>query len=89
MTSYKPISLTAATLTLSRKTHAGATVVVDRAAGSTVTLPAATGTGDKYKLVVKTTITSNSFKVQVADDDDVMTGTATFGQDSADTAVLF
>ncbi|PDT82929.1 hypothetical protein [Sinorhizobium sp. BJ1] len=89
MTSYKPISLTAATLTLSRKTHVGATVVVDRAAGSTVTLPAATGTGDKYKLVVKTTITSNSFKVQVADATDVMSGTATFGQDSADTAVLF
>jgi hypothetical protein len=87
--SFKPISLTASALTLTRDTHAGATILVDRAAGSTVTLPAASGTGDKYKLVVKTTITSNSFKVQVANATDVMTGTAIFGQDAADTAVLF
>ncbi|UTY50432.1 hypothetical protein [Sinorhizobium fredii] len=89
MQPFKPIALTAATLALALATHAGATVVVDRAAGSTVTLPAATGSGAKFKLVVKTTITSNSLIVKVANATDVMTGTALFGQDAADTAVLF
>ncbi|PDT39816.1 MULTISPECIES: hypothetical protein [Sinorhizobium] len=89
MTSYKPISATAATLSLTMKTHGGATVVADRAAGITMTLPAASGTGVKFKVVVKTTVTSNSLKVQSANATDVMTGTALFGQDSADTTVLF
>ncbi|WP_322883140.1 hypothetical protein U8C37_06905 [Sinorhizobium medicae] len=89
MQPFKPISLAAATLTLAMATHAGATVVVDRAAGSTVTLPAATGSGAKFKLVVKTTITSNSLIVKVANATDVLSGTALFGQDAADTAVLF
>ncbi|MEY9782277.1 hypothetical protein [Sinorhizobium fredii] len=89
MQPFKPIALTAATLALTLATHAGATVVVDRAAGSTVTLPAAIGSGAKFKLVVKTTITSNSLIVKVANATDVMTGTALFGQDAADTAVLF
>ncbi|MDX0250289.1 hypothetical protein GOC31_16395 [Sinorhizobium meliloti] len=89
MQPFKPIALTAATLALALATHAGATVVVDRAAGSTVTLPAATGSGAKFKLVVKTTITSNSLIVKVANATDVLTGSALFGQDAADTAVLF
>ncbi|MEY9328248.1 hypothetical protein [Sinorhizobium fredii] len=89
MNPFKPISLTAATLSLTMATHGGATVVVDRAAGTTITLPAASGSGVKFKVVVKTTITSNDLIIQVANATDVMTGTALFGQDSADTAVLF
>ncbi|MEY9782569.1 hypothetical protein [Sinorhizobium fredii] len=89
MTSFKPISATAATLSLTMATHGGATVVANRAAGITMTLPAASGTGVKFKVVVGTTVTSNSLKVQVANATDIMTGTATFGQDAADTAVLF
>jgi hypothetical protein len=89
MPSYKPISATAATLTLDRNTHSGATVVADRAAGITMTLPAASGTGDKYKVIVKTTITSNNLIVQVANATDVMTGSASFAQDAADTGVVF
>ncbi len=89
MQPLKPISATAATLALTLATHASTTVVANRAAGITMTLPAATGTGSKYKIVVGTTVTSNSLKVQVANATDVMTGTALFGQDAADTAVLF
>jgi len=89
MQPLKPISATAATLALTLATHASTTVVANRAAGITMTLPAATGTGAKYKIVVGTTVTSNSLKVQVANATDVMTGTALFGQDAADTAVLF
>lgn len=89
MTSYKPISATASTLSLTMATHGGATVVAHRAAGITMTLPAASGSGVKFKVVVGTTVTSNSLKVQVANATDVMTGTALFGQDAADTAVMF
>jgi len=41
-------------------TDANKTVLLDTAAGSVVTLPAATGTGNKYKFLVTTLATSNS-----------------------------
>ncbi|WP_037460680.1 hypothetical protein [Sinorhizobium fredii] len=89
MNPFKPISATAATLSLTLATHAGTTVVANRAAGITVTLPAATGTGAKYKVVVGTTVTSNNLIIQVANATDVMTGTASLAQDAADTGVTF
>lgn len=49
-------------------------VVVERAAGSTITLPAANGSGFRYTFVVGTTITSNSLILQAASADDVMAG---------------
>lgn len=82
--SLKPVTLSAATVTLSREVHSNTLLVVDRAAGVTATLPAATGTGDTYEFWVKTTITSNNFIVQVTGDD-TMTGTCLFLKDSADT----
>lgn len=44
------------------------------ASGSTVTLPAATGSGFKYKFMVGTTITSNDYIIQAASADDIMQG---------------
>lgn len=89
MPSYKPISATAATLAITRDTHADATIVASRAAGITMTLPAASGTGAKYRIVVGTTITSNNLIVQVANGTDVMSGSALVAQDAGDTAVVF
>jgi len=89
MTSYKPISATASTLSLTMATHGGATVVANRAAGITMTLPAASGSGVKFKVVIGTTVTSNSLIVKVANATDIMAGMATFAQDAADTAVSF
>ncbi|QRY69178.1 hypothetical protein JVX98_13235 [Ensifer sp. PDNC004] len=89
MPSLQPINVTAATLAVTRKTHAGATIVASRAAGITMTLPAATGTGAKFKVVVNTTITSNNLIIQVANGTDVMTGTALVAQDAGDTSVIF
>lgn len=86
---YQPINITAATLSLLAGTHGDATITANRAAGITFTLPAASGSGAYFRIVVGTTVTSNSLKVQVANATDVMTGTAIFGQDAADTAVLF
>src|SRR5207302_6420926 len=48
------------TLTLTAATHRGKTIAWDTLTGSVVTLPAATGTGDLYRLVVTVLATSNS-----------------------------
>lgn len=86
MTSYKPYSLTAATLTIDRKQHEGTVISLDRAAGSTVTLIAATGTGGVYEFVVGTTVTSNSDIIKVANSTDIMAGIAWQAADSGSTA---
>lgn len=84
---YAPINYTAsATLTAF---EAGTVITANAAAGMTLTLPAATGTGRRYEIVVGTTVTSNNLIVQVADATDVMAGTHIMAQDAADTAVTF
>lgn len=75
-----PISCTAATLSLTSALHAGRTVLLDRAAGIAVTLPVATGSGDKYRLFIKTTFTGAA-TVAVADATDYMIGVAALGID--------
>lgn len=50
------------------------TVKLDTAAGSVVTLPAATGSGIRFKFLVTVLATSNSHKVQVANAADFMIG---------------
>lgn len=87
MASYAPITITASATLDDR--HVGTTVNVSAAAGLTLTLPAATGTGRQFDIVIHTTVTSNNVIVQVANSTDVMQGTATFGQDAADTTVLW
>ena len=70
---YAPKTLTASkTLTPS---DAGTALVVNAAAGLTLTLPPATGSGYAYKVVIGTTVTSNSVVIQVVGDD-TMTGLA-------------
>jgi len=83
------VSATAATLTVTPADHAGRTVLLDRAAGQAVTLPAATGTGHIYHFFVKTTITSNTTTIKVADATDVMAGIASVANDSDASASLF
>lgn len=57
-------------------THAdaGKTIQLDTAAGTTITLPAAMGTGDEFWFVTSVIATSNNHKVQVANATDVMSG---------------
>jgi hypothetical protein len=83
------VSATAATLSATAAAHAGRTVLLDRAAGQAVTLPAATGTGNTYKFFVLTTITSNSTTIKVADATDVMSGMAIVANDGGATASIF
>lgn len=52
LAAFAPVAATAATLTVTRLAHANRTIVMDKSGGITITLPAATGTGDKYRFVV-------------------------------------
>lgn len=78
--SKSPIVLDVAAITVNADSHANIPLVFNRAAGVTVTLPAATGTGHSYKFFVNTSVTSNSYKIQVANATDIMQGLA-FGDD--------
>lgn len=74
MYALKPTIVTDATLTLNYSLHNDGIVVINRAAGCVVTLPAATGSGARFRVMVGTTITSNSFKLKVANASDTMAG---------------
>ena len=70
------VNLTAATLSLTAATHGERIVTVDKADGTAITLPAATGTGNRYKVVITTTITSNSTTIKAASASDSFIGSA-------------
>lgn len=55
--------------------HGGRTVTLNALAGETLTLPAATGTGNVYRFVVTVTVTSNDYIIQVANATDEFVGT--------------
>lgn len=67
--------------------NSGSTTLLNLAAGSTVTLPAATGTGNIYNFVVSTTVSSNADKILAASSSDAIIGTA-IGE-NAGTAKVF
>jgi hypothetical protein len=83
------ISLTAATHTIPKLTAHDVCYVANRAAGITVTLPDATGSGQRIRIVVGTAITSNALIVAVPDANNVMCGIAHVAQDGGDTTVAF
>lgn len=72
------ISPQTASLTID-STYAGKIVALNVATGMTVTLPAATGTGNVYYFAVTTSVTSNSYIIKVANSSDVMGGVAIMG----------
>lgn len=82
------VSATASTLTVTPEDHSGRIIKLNRAAGITVTLPAATGTGNVYKFFVETTVTGD-YIIKVADNTDTMAGQAIILQDAGDTLVAF
>ena len=78
------VAVTAATLAVTAAAHAGRLVTLSRAAGIVVTLPAATGTGNPYKFMTITTVTSNDNIIKVTTTD-IFAGLALTAQDAADT----
>jgi hypothetical protein len=85
----KILSVTASTVTLTAADHAGKIIVLNRAAGVTVTLPASVGNGDVYTIVVGTSVTSNDDIVKVANTSDSMVGRAFVCQDGGNTVLGF
>lgn len=73
-TSLRLVSATTATLAVTAAAHDGKVIVLNRAAGVTATLPAATGSGAIFRFTVGTAVASNSNIIKVADGTDVMQG---------------
>lgn len=65
-----------ATLTLTVATHNGKTILLDTLAGSVITLPAAVGSGARFRFLVSVAPTSNFHQVKVANASDTMAGSA-------------
>lgn len=83
MPSYAPKNFTAsATL---NDSDAETILTVNAAAGLTLTLPAASGSGKKYMIYIGTTVTSNNVIIQVANASDVMAGLVVSAADGGDT----
>jgi hypothetical protein len=57
--SLKPIVLTT-NVTLDRDTHIDTLNIINAAGGFTITLPEATGSGDRYRFYVQTTLTASA-----------------------------
>lgn len=75
VSNYGINTITDATITLNAAAHAGRTIVINRAAGCTVTLPDAIGSGNVYNV---TTINDQTgdLVIQVPDGDNTMQGVA-------------
>jgi len=90
---FQPLTPSPVTITgddtITVEEHAGRLIRLSAAAGQAITLPAATGSGVKYRFLVATSITSNSTTIKAASADDSFVGMALLGQDSADTVVQF
>lgn len=67
-------TVTSSTVTITAASHAGHTIVLTRAAGIAATLPAATGTGNKYRFVLGATVTSNTTTIKAASASDAFCG---------------
>lgn len=71
-----PLSITGSSQILTVAAHDGIPLIVNRAAGCAITLPAATGSGACFRIWIGTTLTSGSFSVAVASGTDFMRGAA-------------
>lgn len=80
--------VTATTLDVTAADYAGRTVVLNRAAGQTITLPPATASGNTYRFFVLTTVTSNTTVIKVTGDD-TMAGMAIIANDTDASASIF
>ena len=80
------VDVTDATISLTAAAHANRIVTLNRAAGVTVTLPAATGTGDKYTVVIGTAATSNANIIETSATTEHMAGTAVAADDDTEGA---
>ena len=84
----KVVALTAST-TLTAADHAFKVITITAATGWALTLPAATGTGDVYKIFSLSDMSEGIGVIQVANATDTMTGGVTCRSDSSNAALFF
>jgi hypothetical protein len=84
---YGIVTVADATVTITDDAHVGQRVVFNRAAGVTATLPAATGSGNRYEFIGAVDATGNQI-IQVTGDD-TMAGVAYLGNDSAGASCFY
>ncbi len=77
------------TLTLTKALHDGKTIAWDTATGSVVTLPAATGTGAKFRLAATVLATSNSHRLLCAGTDEFVGAIGIVDTDTSDATIQF
>lgn len=85
----RSVNVTTAAVQLVSQTHANKVVTLNKADGVTLTLPVATGSGDVYRILVLTAITSVGAIIKVPDAASTMVGNAMVLQDGGDTMVGF
>lgn len=84
-----PVTTTAATLSLTAALHAGKTVVQNAVTGCAIALPAATGTGNFYRVIVKLTITSVGVVISATPLTDVFIGMAWVMSDNSQAVLAY
>lgn len=82
------VAITTSTFTVNAADHSDKPISLQLAAGITVTLPAATGSGAKFEFYVGITFTGSGI-VKVANATDVMNGFALQSQDAGATLQMF
>ena len=84
-----PVATTATSLTITAAAHANRTVVINSTAPIAITLPQATGTGNKYRFFVGVAATGTASTIKVANATDVMAGYAYAVTTTSDNAEAF
>lgn len=85
----KGINASGGTITITQALHDGKTILFDTAAGTVMTLPAATGTGAKFRCVVSILATSNSHVLQCVGTDMMQGACGIIDTDTADATIQF
>lgn len=85
----EPLVLDAATPDALTSDNFGRTVRFDRAAGVDVTLPAATGTGGRYRFIVGVTVSSNDINIRCAGTDEFAGTILQTDTDTSDTLASY
>jgi hypothetical protein len=87
--STRLVTASAATLAVTVADHDQKIIVLSRAAGVAVTLPAAVGSGAVFRFTTGTAVTSNTSTIKVADATDVMSGSLYVTDQAAGTGTEF
>ena len=84
---YGIVTVTTATVSITDEGYVGQRIVMNRAAGITATLPAATGSGNRYEFIGAVDASGDQI-IQVTGND-TMAGVAYLGNDSAGASCFY